>query len=246
MEKASCYQYKVEPFSEDVRGNLSWGNLGNLILRCASLHAGNHGFGYSEMIASKQVWVLSRLIIEMDSLPKTNEEFSIKTWVDRVYRQFTDRHFSVLRPDGSAYGHATSIWSLINTETRQPADLTRLPDGGFSDVLIPDEPSPIAPMGRMRMKNPQLVARHRAAYTDLDINGHVNSIRYLELLLNSMPADAMKQRAVRRIEMAYCLESYWGDELDIYCEPDAANADHVLFEIRNAQSQAVVKGSVSF
>ena len=223
MEKASCYQYKVEPFSEDVRGNLSWGNLGNLILRCASLHAGNHGFGYSEMIASKQVWVLSRLVIEMDSLPKTNEEFSIKTWVDRVYRQFTDRHFSVLRPDGSAYGHATSIWSLINTETRQPADLTRLPEGGFSDVLIPDEPSPIAPMGRMRMKNPQLVARHRAAYTD-----------------------SMKQRAVRRIEMAYCLESYWGDELDIYCEPDAANADHVLFEIRNAQSQAVVKGSVSF
>ena len=106
MEKASCYQYKVEPFSEDVRGNLSWGNL---ILRCASLHAGNHGFGYSEMIASKQVWVLSRLVIEMDSLPKTNEEFSIKTWVDRVYRQFTDRHFSVLRPDGSAYGRLDSF-----------------------------------------------------------------------------------------------------------------------------------------
>lgn len=244
MQKWSKYDYCVEPFTEDYLGNLSWGNLGNLILRCSSLHAGEHGFGYSQMIKLHHAWVLSRLVIEIEQLPKTGETFGIKTWVDRLYRQFTDRHFSVLRPDGTAYGHATSIWALIDTETRQPADLEKLPNGGFSSALIPDNPSPIAPMGRIRMKNPQLVASHHAAYSDLDINGHVNSIRYIELLLDYFSIDELRTQPVRRIEMAYCLESYCGDQLDIYHDVDTKDAGRHLFEIR-IEDKIIVKGTIS-
>lgn len=88
MEKSSTYNYNVEPFTEDICGNLAWGNLGNLILRCASLHAGEHGFGYPQMIKLHHAWVLSRLVIEMESLPKTGEDFGIETWVDRLYRVY--------------------------------------------------------------------------------------------------------------------------------------------------------------
>lgn len=245
MQKWSKYDYTVEPFTEDYCGNLAWGNLGNLILRCASLHAGEHGFGYSQMIKLHHAWVLSRLVIEMSEMPCSGDAFSIKTWVDRLYRQFTDRHFSILRPDGTAYGHATSIWALIDTQTRQPADLEKLPNGGFSDTLIPDEPSPIPTMGRMRMKSPTLVNTHKAAYSDLDINGHVNSIRYIELLLDFFDANELKAHPVRRIEMAYCLESYCGDELQIYHDIDAKNDKRHLFEIRKDES-IIVKGSIEF
>lgn len=245
MEKTSQYKYSVEPFSEDFCGNLSWGFLGNLLLRCASMHAGEHGFGYQQMIKMRHAWVLSRLVIEMDELPRTGEDFSIVTWVSRVYRQFTDRHFSVLRPDGTAYGHATSIWSLIDTETRQPADLTKLPDGGFTDILIPERPAPIAQMGRVRLNNPELVAKHKAAYTDLDINGHVNSIRYIEMMLDRFPATGAKEQPVRRIEMAYSQEAYCGDELQILQALTPADSNCRLFKITNEAGQTITKGSIS-
>lgn len=245
MEKFSTYTYAVEPFSEDCLGNLSWGNLGNLILRSATLHATEHGFGYRQMIKTHHAWVVSRLVIEMDTLPRTGENFSITTWVDRLYRQFTDRHFSINRPDGSPYGHASSIWALIDTETRLPADLTKLPDGGFNDVLIPDRPSPVKPMGRIRMKSPAAVCSHRAAYTDLDINGHVNSIRYMELLLNCFPADKIKNNPASRIEMAYCLESHDGDILHIYKDSDETRPSRHLFEIRNNDGQSIVKAAIT-
>lgn len=247
MENYSRYSYHVEPFTEDYLGNLAWGNLCNLILRCATLHATEHGFGYTQMIAVHHAWVLSRLVIEMDSLPATGDSFAIETWVDRLYRQFTDRHFSIFRPDGTAYGHATSIWALIDTSTRQPADLTRLPDGGFTSALIPDRPAPIRGMGKIRMKNPQPVMTHRAAFTDLDLNGHVNSVRYIELLLDHFSAAEMRARPVRRIEMAYCLESYCGDVLEIYHDTDTTDASRHLFEIRRqADGETVVKGTITF
>ncbi len=245
MQKSSTYNYSVEPFSEDYCGNLSWGNLGNLILRCASLHAGERGFGYSQMIALHHAWVLSRLVIEMDQAPRTADAFTIETWVDKLYRQFTDRHFSICRPDGTPFGHATSTWALIDTGTRLPADLERLPDGGFTSSLIPDRPSPIAPMGRIRLKSPQLVATHKAVYSDLDINGHVNSIRYLEMLIDHFTAEQLRATPIRRVEMAYCLEAYCGDTLDIYHDLDPKNPSRHLFEIRNAAA-VVVRGSVQF
>ncbi len=240
MSNISQYNYVVEPFSEDYCGNLAWGTLGNMILRCASMHAGEHGFGYPQMIAMHHVWVLSRLVIELDSFPRTDEHFGITTWVDRLYRQFTDRHFSIVRPDGTPYGHATSIWALIDTTTRMPTDLSQLPDGGFSGALVPDKSAPIAPMGRIRLKNPILVQTHRAAYSDLDINGHVNSIRYMELLLNHFIPEEMKTHPVYRIEMAYCLESYCGDVLQIWHDTDPSDPNRHLFEIRKETDGSVI------
>ena len=49
----------------------------------------------------------------------------------------------------------------------------------------------------------------------------------------------------RRIEMAYCLESYCGDELQIYHDIDAKNDKRHLFEIRKDES-IIVKGSIEF
>lgn len=155
MKNSSQYSYTVEPFSEDYCGNLAWGTLGNLILRCASMHAGEHGFGYPQMIALHHAWVLSRLVIEMDALPRTDEVFSIETWVDRLYRQFTDRHFTIARPDGTAYGHATSIWALIDTASRQPADLTQLPNGGFSAASSLTARRPFLPWGAYASRAPK-------------------------------------------------------------------------------------------
>lgn len=246
MNNISTYPFVVEPFTEDYMGALSWGTLGNTILRCATLHATEHGFGYRQMIHVHHAWVLSRLVIEMEAMPRSEEHYAITTWVDRLYRQFTDRHFSILRPDGTAYGHATSTWALIDTSTRLPADLTALPDGGFTNVLVPDRPSPIAPMGRIRLKHPVVAGTHTAAYTDLDINGHVNSIRYIELLLNQFSAKEISRHTPRRIEIAYCQESYDGDLLTIYEDEDTLDTGRRLFEIRKEEAGAIVKAAVCF
>lgn len=243
-QNASAYAYTVEPFTEDCFGHLSWGRLGNLILRCASMHAGQHGFGFEDMKRMGHAWVLSRLAIEMERPLPTGARFEIETWVDRIYRQFTDRHFTVRLADGTVCGHATSTWSLIDFQSRQPADLTQLANGGFTHTLIPERPAPIAPVGRIRLAHASHSATHRAAYTDLDINCHFNSIRYLELLLDQFSTPHLQAHPVRRIEMAYSLEAYVDDELEIWRDDDPKNPLRTLFEIRKQGKDVVVKGSV--
>ncbi len=161
--------------------------------------------------------------------------------------RFTDRLFAITNPQtGKVYGYAFSTWALIDTTSRQPMDLAELPNGGFSSALIEKE-IPIAGPGRIRLKNTENAVRTRQAYyTDLDINGHVNSIRYIEMMLDLFPAKQFEASPVKRLEVAYSAEAYANDFLQFYQEP-SAKGDATLVEIRKEEGRIpVVKAAITF
>lgn len=242
-QNAGKFPFVVEPFSEDFTGSLSWRFFGNQLLRCASLHAGAHGFGFDEMQRSRHVWVLSRLVVELDGMPRTGDHYTIETWVSKVYRQFTDRFFSVTGDAGRVYGYAYSVWALIDMDSREPADLAALSQGGTL-FAVDGRGIPVKGPGRIRVKSDRPVRSLRACYSDLDINGHVNSIRYIEMVLDLFPREYYEQGGVRRIEMAYCAEAYLGDVLHIYTEEKEGGV--VAAEIRKESGDVVTRCEVTF
>ncbi len=243
MSYVGSFQFTVEPFQDDASGRLSWFFLGNHILRVANWHAVSHGFGYEHTQSQSHTWVLSRLVVEMDEMPRTGETYVIKTWVSRVYRQFTDRMFSIESPDGKVYGSVSSIWALIDVNTRQPADLEKLPNGGFAYAIV-DTPSTIAPLRRVRMTSEEVALTVPTLFSDLDINGHLNSIRYIQHALNVFPPERHAKQAVRRMEIAYCLETLYGEDLALYVQENDAN-DYSIDMKKNGDT-VVAKVRVTF
>ena len=177
-------------------------------------------------------WVLSRLVIEINQMPRTGEAYTLSTWVNKIFRQFTDRLYAMQNAQGETVGYGHSTWALIDYDTRQPVNLENLPDGGFSGALHPED-VPIAGAARARVKSETPVLVHRAAFSDLDINGHVNSIRYITLLLDTFSKQWHATHEVKRIEISYGLEAYADDELRVYA--DALDNDRWAFEIRRVR-----------
>lgn len=235
-DKRLTYPFVVEPFQEDITSSLSWSVLGNLLLRVADFHASAHGFGSDYVKDTHRAWVLSRLVIDMKRRPVTGEKYCISTWISKVFRQFTDRHFAITTPEGEVLGYATSVWALIDYENRVPVDLENLPAGGFTSIALPDVP-PIPAPGRIRLGKIDPIVTHLAAYSDLDINGHVNSIRYIDFALNQLTLEQHRKNPVHRVEMTYALESLAGDMLSIY-KVDQDDLTHDI-EIRRDESTLV-------
>ena len=124
--KIGTYQFVAEPFHVDFTGRLTMGVLGNHLLNCAGFHASERGFGIAEINENHYTWVLSRLAIELEDMPRQYEDFSINTWIENVYRLFTDRNFELQDKNGKTIGYARSVWAMISIETRKPADLISL------------------------------------------------------------------------------------------------------------------------
>ena len=83
-----------------------------------------------------------------------------------------------------------------------------------------------------------------AKYSDIDINGHVNSIRYIEHILDLFPIELYKESRIRRFEMTYVAESYYGDELTFY--KDYVGNGTYDIEVRKNGGEAVCRSKVIF
>ncbi len=241
--KLGTYRFVAEPFHVDFTGHLTMGVLGNHLLNCAGFHATDRDFGIATLNEENYTWVLSRLAIELNEMPYQYEDFSIQTWVENVYRLFTDRNFAILDKDGKKIGYARSVWAMINLNTRKPADLLALHGGSIVDYIA-DEPCPIDKPSRIKVTTQEVAATLTAKYSDIDINGHVNSIRYIEHILDLFPIELYQSKQIRRFEMAYVAESYYGDVLSFFQEEVDADEYHV--EIKKNDTEVVCRAKVKF
>lgn len=231
QEKSSKFGYVVEPFMEDFTGKLAWHELGNRILAAAGKHADSHGFGMKQLLQQNLAWVLSRMNVEMQEMPKVNEHYYIETWIRSIYRTFTDRCFAITRPDSSVLGYAYTTWALINTETRMPVNLENLPGGGFSEWVDAEKKCDVAPFSRIRVKSCEPERVVTAYYNDIDINQHVNSIRYIEHILDLFSIEELSERSIAGVEIAYHGEAHYGDRLAFFRQGISENVYDVDVQI---------------
>lgn len=241
--KIGSYDFVAEPFHVDFTEKLTMGVLGNHLLNCAGIHAAERGFGIAELNENHYTWVLSRLAVEMEEMPRAYEKFSIRTWVENVYRLFTDRNFEIVNAAGKPIGYARSIWAMISMETRKPADLLALHGGGITDYIC-DKECPIEKAGRVKVNEAEPVARYTAKYGDIDLNGHVNSVKYIEHALNLFPLKMFREKNLRRFEVAYVAESYYGDTLCFYRE-QVGEGEYDI-EIKKNDTEVVVRIKMIF
>ena len=72
----------AEPFHCDFSGRLFMGHLGNHMLNAADFHSTARGFGMQYLMSIQRSWVLSRLAIEMEEMPRQYTKFDVETWVE--------------------------------------------------------------------------------------------------------------------------------------------------------------------
>ena len=220
LPKVDRYVFMAEPFHCDFQKRLFMGHLGNHMLNAADFHANARGFGMDYLNSIHRTWVLSRLAIEMQQMPRAYTRFYVQTWVEKAMRFFTHRNFKVYDADnGTVYGYGRSVWAMIDTDTRQPADLLSVNDGALVSYIETDEPCPIDSHSRVKMGDgAELMATRRAMYNDIDVNGHVNSVKYIEHVLDLFPLEWYAKHPLRRLEIAYVAEGHPDDLLCYYRE----------------------------
>ena len=218
MDKVGIYPFMAEPFHCDFSGQLFMGHLGNHMLNAADFHSTARGFGMQYLMGIKRSWVLSRLAIEMDEMPSQYTKFNVETWVESAMRYFTSRNFRVTAL-AEADNAPSPNWAMIDTESRQPTDIYAIDNGAIENWIVRDKDCPIDKGGRVKMgDDAELVRTIDTFYNDVDINGHINSVKYIEHVLDLWPLDWYREHQVRRFEIAYVAEAHAGDRLSFYRE----------------------------
>lgn len=240
MDKVGLFHFVAEPYLLDFRGRVTLPMIGNYLIHAASSHAGERGFGFDAMSERHTAWVLSRLAIEMREYPTAFERIDLYTWIDEVGRLFTSRCFELTDGKGKTFGFARSVWAAIDMETRRPTLLDAEALGSYIDP----RPCPIEKPGKIAPAEGRAEGiPYTIKYSDLDINGHFNSVKYMEHLLDLFDIDRFKRQEIRRMEIAYMAEGKQGMPLTLH--KAEVSEDHYELAICH-EGKALCRAAVSW
>lgn len=239
MEKEYTRSLFVSANEANPEGELAVTALVAELIEIATAHANALGIGNPVMEHLDAGWVLSRLTIEMTSYPKVNKEVVISTWVEGWNRHFSTRDFCISSPEGEVYGYARSVWLVLNMRTHDNYGLSHLslPDDIVSDRPCPIEPQkrhqPIRPAGEYDVSTPAQRAlpataptqKYTFKYNDIDFYRHVNTVRYVAVLINQFSLHEFDRNFIGRFELSFLHEGQYGQTVLInrYDEDNTAS-----------------------
>lgn len=192
-------------------GYLKYTDLCNILQLTAALHAELGGISFSDMQLFHQAWVLSRMRVEINRLPKWKDTITVKTWINSLENSRSIRCLELYLGTEKLIGCET-YWAVFNTNTRRPENLA-LPHEHF---LKHPERATQKSFGKIDFQHDlKPIGNHVVKLSDLDIVNHANSVKYLEWCLDCIDLEIIKNQQIKSFEMNYLKELSLGDIAEI-------------------------------
>lgn len=232
----SVFKYKIEPQYVDFTDRVSVSSICDLVLHAAGADAHRRGFGIDALADNNYGWVLSRMAIEMDYMPAEYSEFTLHTWISDYNRLSSTRNFTLADSEGREFGRAVSQWCMIDYATRMPVDMNTMAKAHEGNMV--DAPSPCERPRRIGVITSEPVVEHKVVYSDIDFNRHMNTMRYIDIIFDTLPIEVPEQLNGFRLDMNFVKEARYGDNLVLMAE----ERDGVrMFEYRNEADDALCR-----
>lgn len=238
MEAGNVYDFRVVPQDVDFTLRSRFAAMCCNLLNVAGQDAHRNGFGTDAVMRDNNSWVLSRIAIEFDYMPRQYDDYKIRTWINDSGRIISVRNFVVTNAEGAVFGRATSHWCMINLSTRRPCDLAPVLEGCRKYVF--DEPAPCEAPRKLAAVETETAVEHRIVYSDIDFNSHVNTLRYIEMMVDVLPMDAISEPHALRFDIHFVKESRYGQSLTIGYRNEESGW---LFEIKDNDGAVICRAS---
>lgn len=207
------YDFSVRTYECREDGFATLPSVCNYLQEAASLDAGRMGFSKSDFESEGRdiSWVLTRLLVRMERYPAWGDAARVLTWPRGGRRIAAWRDFELLDASGARIGAASSEWMLIDLATRKPV---AVPESVFAASDAADG-SALGESPFAKFRYPETVPAEgsrplslRSRNADIDLNGHVNNVHYIEWMLEPCPC-----ARPREMEIVFRSETFAGDEI---------------------------------
>lgn len=191
---------------------LKYVDLCNLLQLTAAEHSILGGLSFNDMQEHHQAWVLSRIRVEIEALPKWQDKVTVKTWVENLEGSRSIRNIEMYL-NGTKIAGATTYWAVFNTQLRKAEPLA-LPHEHFEKY--PDRKATAESFSRINiLQETEKIAERTVVLSDLDIVNHVNNVKYLEWCLDTLPPKLILKQQIKTLEMNFLRELNLNDTVAI-------------------------------
>ena len=198
-------RFKIRASEVDFQQKATLPAICDLLQEVAGNHAQKLNFDITDLQEEKLTWVLHRLFIKIERYPDWRETITIETWPSSGDGLRAYRDFLIKDTEDKIIGRCLSYWLMMNIESRRP---TRIPKEILEMAPINiDHVLTVNKANFAEIQNPDNKISYEVRKTDLDLNQHVNNVRYVEWALSCLP----EKSNIRELDIQFLAESVAGD-----------------------------------
>ena len=194
----------------DLFRRLRVSTLLTILQEAAIAHVEAQGLGRETTLDRGLLWIVTLQRLRFERVPVYDERIRVSTWVGKTMHVFFPRYYRVTDEAGSLLAEGSALWTLMDAGTRSvvfPKDC---------GIAVPafvtglESPLPRPPRSLPCTETFSYTVR----YSDVDLNGHMNNVRYLDLAQNLLP-ERVHQRDLRDFTVEYTGEAKLGETIRI-------------------------------
>jgi medium-chain acyl-[acyl-carrier-protein] hydrolase len=215
--------FRVRAFEAEPGGSAGVPAICRYMQETANGHVGSIGMSVRDVMANGRMWVLVRFALRLMEPPRVGDAVRVETWAPgwltpaRAYRDFR-----IHDGRGRVLAEASSLWMLLDSTTRRPL---RMPETIMR--LRREECVTSQRVDSVTLTEPgraEFETRRRVFRDDLDENAHANNVRFVEWVLDSVPAPVRLAARLSALDIRFVEEIALGDKVVSIAEADGDGA----------------------
>lgn len=192
----NTYEYSAVPENTDFNGLVTVPSLCGQMVSAISRNIRTEGYGLDVMARDNRSWILIRSAFEIDLRPELYTDIYVGVW-PVAGNGFTYRRCArMFAADGRELGRGTTEWCVIDKSSRKPV---------FPEIEEKESGLAVPCRSPRRIRDfcPEVVDTRRIGYSDCDFNGHLNNIRYVDMMFDMLPDCMICGQGPMRIDINY-------------------------------------------
>ena len=140
-----------------------------------------------------------------------DEEIVIETWHRGTDRLFGLRDFRIMNGKQQTIGIASTSWLILDANSRRPLKVSEIFNFNLNVASV------FSSNLQKIVISEQMDhwTTRRVNYSDLDVVGHVNNVKYLEWCIDALENEVLMIHEIGEIEINYINEANAGEEIEI-------------------------------
>ena len=202
----------VKSYQTNQYGKASIGSLFNILIEAAWAHAQVMDWGYDSLKSNNLFWVLSRMYFQFEKYPAWQDKLNLSTWSAGTDGMYAYREYLLENDRGEVLLRASSAWLILDMENHK---IFRLSD---FRATFPKHVDSKACRNPKRIKpdaHPETLNYYPVLFSELDINMHFNSVKYVERVLDDFGIDFLNAYEPAELEINYLKEGQDGDRIAV-------------------------------
>uniref|UniRef100_D6BND6 Acyl-[acyl-carrier-protein] hydrolase n=1 Tax=Brassica juncea TaxID=3707 RepID=D6BND6_BRAJU len=167
------------------------------------------GFGSTpEMVKTNLIWVVTRMQVVVDKYPTWGDVVEVDTWVSKSGKNGMRRDWLVRDGNtGQILTRASSVWVMMNKLMRRLSKIPEEVRGEIEPYFVDSDPVLAEDSRKLTKLDDKTADYVRSGLTprwsDLDVNQHVNNVKYIGWILESAPVGMMESQKLKSMTLEY-------------------------------------------